>query len=582
MNDVDKIKSRLDIADFIREFIEVKKAGRNFKANCPFHSEKSPSFYISPERQIWHCFGCGKGGDVFSFLMEYDKLTFSESLEYFAKRLGITLTRDPHKTDQEKKKDKIYSLNQLAAQYYHYLLTSHKVGNTALKYLENRGMNPGLIDSFQIGYAPASEDGLANFLIRKKKYTPQDLLAAGLVFQKGRMVSDFFKHRVIFPIHDHQGNIIAFSGRSLDESLPKYINTKETDIYKKRQSLFGIYQAKEAIKKEGRVIIVEGEFDVISSHKEGIDHVVAVKGTALTEEQLTLLKRYTQKILFCFDTDAAGIEAQKRSIMMIDRLGLSGHVVELPSGKDPDELLRTSPAEFKKALKNTIPVYDFVIQHAHKTFETDTPEGKREFLKDTLPLLSTIENEVVKEHYLKAVATLLNSSYEAIEKESRKVKVITPVKAREDIPVMRKVELDEYLLALIFQSKKPLKTFGIIREQIVQIPFENNTIKKILEEFAKFSDQNNEFDSKLFESHLPPQLVDTYNKSFILPLPSFAEDDEFIKDAKITTVKLERAEIKKRIKTISEQLQEAEENNDEQKLEKLQTEFTTLASRLKE
>ena len=229
MNDVDKIKSRIDVAELIREFVEIKKSGRNFKANCPFHSEKSASFYISPERQIWHCFGCGKGGDIFSFLMEYEKLTFAESLEYFAKRLGIELTRTPHKTDQEKKKDRLFSLNHLASQYYHYLLTQHKVGKNALLYLtEERGINPGLIDSFQIGYAPQSEDALVTFLTRKKGYSPQDLILGGLAFQKGRTLSDFFKHRVIFPIHDHQGNIIAFSGRSLDQSLPKYINTKET------------------------------------------------------------------------------------------------------------------------------------------------------------------------------------------------------------------------------------------------------------------------------------------------------------------------------------------------------------------
>lgn len=583
MNDVDKVKSRLDIADFIREFIEIKKAGRNFKANCPFHSEKSASFYISPERQIWHCFGCGKGGDIFSFLMEYDKLTFSESLEYFAKRLGITLTRDPHKTEQEKKKDKLYTLNQLAAQYYHFLLTSHKVGKNALKYLlEERGMNQGLIDSFQIGYAPQSENGLTSYLINKKGHAPQDLLAAGLAFQKGRALSDFFKHRVVFPIHDHQGNIIAFSGRSLDQTLPKYINTKETDIYKKRQSLFGIYQAKDAIKKEGKVIIVEGEFDVITSHKEGIDYVVAVKGTALTEEQIMLLKRYTQKILFCFDTDAAGIEAQKRSITMIDRLGLSGHVIILPSGKDPDELLKSSPGEFKKALKNTIPMYDFIISHAQKSFETTTPEGKKEFLKDTLPLLSQIENEVVKEHYFRQIAAALNSSLEAIERESSKIK--SPISPTQQNPVLtaRKIELDEYFLALIFQAKNPLKIFGHVQSRALQIPYSNAVIKKILNELYLYSTQNTEFDSKLFESHLPAELVDTYNTFFILPLPGFIDDDDLLRDAQSTMIKVEKSEIKKRISLLSSQLKEAENRGDEKASEKIQHEFTELATKLKE
>lgn len=584
MNDVDKVKSRIDVAELIREFVEIKKSGRNFKANCPFHSEKSASFYISPERQIWHCFGCGKGGDIFSFLMEYEKLTFAESLEYFAKRLGIELTRTPHKTDQEKKKDRLFSLNHLASQYYHYLLTQHKVGKNALSYLiEERGINPGLIDSFQIGYAPQSEDALVTFLTRKKGYSPQDLILGGLAFQKGRTLSDFFKHRVIFPIHDHQGNIIAFSGRSLDQALPKYINTKETESYKKRQSLYGIFQAKDAIKKEGKVIVVEGEFDVISAHKEGIDHVVAVKGTALTEEQLMLLKRFTQKILFCFDTDTAGVEAQKRSISMIDRLGLSGHVVVLPSGKDPDELLKNDPGEFKKALKNTIPMYDFVINQAAKSFQISTPEGKKDFLKDTLPLLSSIDNEVVKEHYFREVAGLLHTSLESIEKESGKIRApkYQDTSSQEILP-QKPVLLDDYFLALIFQSQKPLGIFGEIEELAKDVPFENTVIRRILDELSKYKKDHTEFDSKLFESFIPEELLDTYNKAFILPLPSFKEEEELHKDIRSTLKKLEKAEVKKRINALSILLQQAEKEQNEKKVEELQNEFTSLASRLKD
>src|SRR3990172_8093403 len=314
MDDVEKVKSKIDIVELIGERIQLKKAGRNFKTTCPFHGEKTPSFVVSPERQIWHCFGCQKGGDIFTFLEEYEHITFSEALKEMAARAGVKLTVSAARTDREKKQELIYGLNHLSGQFYNYLLLSHRAGKRALRYLiEQRNLTIPIIKTFNLGYAPAS-DALVKYLIGKKKYKEEDLLLAGLAYRAGRYVSDFFKDRIIFPIIDHRGNTIAFSGRQLTESnlSGKYVNTRETPVYIKGDTVYGLNLARDGIKKEGRVIIVEGEFDVITAHKQGIPNIIAVKGTALTENQDRLLKRFAPKFALCFDTDPAGTEAQRR------------------------------------------------------------------------------------------------------------------------------------------------------------------------------------------------------------------------------------------------------------------------------
>src|SRR3989338_9460650 len=240
MDDVEKVKSKLDIVEIIGEHIQLKKAGRNFKALCPFHGEKTPSFVVSPERQIWHCFGCGKGGDIFTFLEEYENITFAEALKETAARAGVKLTISAARTDREKKQELIYGLNHLSAQFYNYLLLSHPAGKRALKYLiDERKLSIPLIKTFNLGYAP-EKDALVKYLIGKKHYKEDELLLAGLAFRSGRYVSDFFSDRIIFPIIDHRGNVVAFSGRQLTESASggKYVNTRETPVYIKGDTVY--------------------------------------------------------------------------------------------------------------------------------------------------------------------------------------------------------------------------------------------------------------------------------------------------------------------------------------------------------
>jgi DNA primase len=363
MDDVTQVRERTDIIKLLSEYITVKKAGRNFKANCPFHNENTPSFMISPDRGMWHCFGCGKGGDAFTFLMEYEHMEFPEALRFLAKRAGITLTEGPRNSELSGTREKLYEMNTVAASFYHYLLTTHKVGKTALSYLEKRGVRKGTLETFKIGYAPSSGDALVRYL-RKKGYSDDDLYESGLGTRRMRGMSDFFTERLMFPLIDHRDNIVGFSGRVLisDADGPKYINTKETPVYHKGQQFFGINIAKDAMRKEDAALLVEGEFDVISCFQEGIRNAVAIKGTALTRDQVGLLSRYVKQVILGFDDDSAGQEALVRSLAFLEDADVTTSVVNIPGGKDPDEAIQHDPIAFKQALKHAVGVYDYLLE----------------------------------------------------------------------------------------------------------------------------------------------------------------------------------------------------------------------------
>lgn len=583
MDDVEKIKQKLDIVDVIGSVVQLKKAGRNFKAPCPFHGEKTPSFVVSPERQIFHCFGCQKGGDMFTFIQDYENVTFSEALKELAARAGVKLTASPARTDRERKQDLIYSLNHLSSQFYNYLLLSHTAGQHALRYLlEERKMTIPLIKTFNLGYAP-NNDALAKYLIGKKKYKEEDLLLAGLAYQKGRYVSDFFRNRIIFPIIDHRGNTVAFSGRQLDpESYGgKYVNTKETPVYVKGDTLFGLNLAREGIKKEGKVIIVEGEFDVITAHKEGITNIVAVKGTALTENQIKLLKRFTQKFVFCFDTDLAGTEAQRRSISMIENEGITATVIVPPEGKDPDELLNENPVAFKKAVKDDKNVYDFVIESAVAANDKNTSDGKKNILDKTLPFLAVIQNEVIREHYLKKLAETLDTSIEAVTREAdKKIKPEQVVPAAAPASGLPREEILEiYLLSLIFQSPNPKKSLSAARTILGEVALSSSTLEKVLKHLEKYEQPAGEFSPADFTKVLPSELHISFDTAFLSPIAEL-DDVHFERELEKTAAQVKSGSVKKKLKELQEQLARAEKDKDREKITQYEEEFNKITKLL--
>ncbi|MFA6551593.1 MAG: DNA primase, partial [Patescibacteria group bacterium] len=316
MDQKDEIKSRLDLVEVIREYVQLKAVGVNFQARCPFHREKTPSFVVSPERQIWKCFGCGKGGDVFSFIMEMEGLSFIEALRELAPKAGIELKR--HNPQEISKRNRLLDIMELAVKYYHKLLIEAPSAKPALAYLKNRGLSDDMIEKWQIGYSPESWDSILNFL-KAGGYSEQEIFLSGLTVKKENANSyyDRFRGRIMFPINDYNGSPVAFSARvsperEAAEKMGKYINSPQTPIYDKSRILFGLDKAKQFIRENEAAIIVEGQMDAISSHQAGVKNVVASSGTAFSAEQIKLIKRYTDNILFSFDSDAAGELATNR------------------------------------------------------------------------------------------------------------------------------------------------------------------------------------------------------------------------------------------------------------------------------
>ena len=586
MDDVDLIKQKIDIADLIASYIPTKRAGRNFKANCPFHNEKSPSFVISPERQIWHCFGCAKGGDIFTFVEEYERVDFSEALKLLADKANVKLKKNAFRSKQDERKNRIYEINHLASQFYHFLLTKHKSGKSALSYVKDvRGLSDALIITYSLGYAPRQSFALTDYLMKKKHYKRDELLEAGVATERGGRIFDFFQNRLIFPIQDARGNIVAFSGRGLTpEAMPKYINTKETPVYVKGDTVFGLYQAKDAIKKEGKVILMEGEFDVITSFKEGITNAVAVKGTALTENQIRLLKRFAQKIVFCFDTDPAGTEAQRRSIALITKEGINASVVVPPEGKDPDELLKENPALFKKALRNETNIYDFILESATQNEDPESVEGKKHILSRTLSYITDIENEVVKEHYLKKLASLLDTSYESVVKEMERKK-LPPQKEKETLPKIekkgRQEMMEDHLLTLIVQSQKVKEAVAATANILTSVELTTPSARAIFNTLKEYFITSEELSVAEISKFLPPAVASSFDMYFLNPIPQFeAEDTHMIEVEKVAKL-VKQSAVKEQLGVLSEKMKDAEKKGDEESLQELRVEFNNLALRFK-
>lgn len=585
MDQVSEIREKIDIVSFISEYLPLKKMGRNFKANCPFHNENTPSFVVSPERQIWHCFGCNKGGDAFSFLMEYENMEFPEALRALAKKTGITLRQSQFKQGEYSEKEKIFTINSLALKFYHYILTTHPAGKTALSYLtKERKLGKGMIEIFELGFSPNTGSSLSDYLVKKKNYKNKDLVLAGLSIERGGKLYDFFKNRIMFPLFDHRGNVTGFSARALNDSdMPKYINTRETSVYHKGSMFFGLNSAKEEIKQNENAIIVEGEFDAISLFQEGIKNVVAIKGTALTENQVSLLARFTPKVTLCLDQDSAGFEATKRSLEVIEKKGLATSIIVLKDVKDPDEAIKKSPGEFKKALKESREIYDFLIEKFILENNKTSASGKKIITDNLLPLISNISNEIIKEHYLKKLSKVLDISSESLLKEVEKFskknqedKIIIPKKDKRG----RRELLEEYLISLIVQNENSKEGVSDVKKILSDYRFETPSLEKILENIYLYFEKKEKFISGEFSKNLSKELLAAFDMCYLFPLPKFATELRHEDELKKVARELLIIYIKDRVRIISEEIRQKENDKNPKQLEELKREFTRLLSLL--
>jgi DNA primase len=409
MSVVDEVKQRLDIVDVVGQYVQLQKAGRNYKAICPFHSERTPSFFVSPERQSWHCFGaCGTGGDILSFVMKKENLEFGEALRLLAERAGVTLAEQ--RPEEEAERNRLREANEAAAQFYHRALLSTEAAQKAKHYLEERGQDLKTIQDFQLGYSPSGWDSLCQHL-RERGYRDEELLAAGLAVEGERGLRDLFHQRIMFPITDIRGRIVGFGGRSLpiegqEEAQPKYLNTPQTAIFDKGSLLYALDKAKEHIRRQGLAVIVEGYMDAIAAHQHGFPNVVASMGTALGERQVRLLKRFSRDVLLALDADTAGQEATLRAVEYQDILGRDIRVVILPEGSDPDEVIRSDPEAWPALLSGAQPLLDYKFEAVSSALDLSQPRQRSQAVDELLPLLAAIGDRIVQAHYLQRLARL--------------------------------------------------------------------------------------------------------------------------------------------------------------------------------
>ncbi|HDK26214.1 MAG TPA: DNA primase [Candidatus Atribacteria bacterium] len=422
---LEEIRNRCDIVDIISGYVPLKPAGKGFKGLCPFHEEKTPSFMVSPEKQLFHCFGCGEGGNVFNFVMKFEKVNFLEAVKILAKKAGVTLPLDDKKENLlYQQKNRLYKLNNLAAKYYQECLVRTSQGGKIKNYLKKRGINDKTVERYRLGYAPAGGNLLMIFL-KKKGYSYEDLIKAGLIKRSnlGGRYLDYFRNRIIFPIFNVQGNIVGFGGRVLDDSLPKYINSPETLIYNKGENLYNLNFAREDIRKKNKAIMVEGYTDILIIQQYGFTNTVASLGTALTAKQIKLIKRFTDNVLIAYDADSAGNLATLRGLDLLIKAGLGVKVIVLPLGYDPaDFLIKKGGKAFQLLIEKSLSLIDYRLKLLYAKYNTTTIEGRVKIIEEILPTLSAINNEVELRAQIKKLSEALDLSEEAILIELKKYK----------------------------------------------------------------------------------------------------------------------------------------------------------------
>jgi DNA primase len=478
MGVIDEIKQRVDIVDIVSNYVPgLKKAGRNFKALCPFHPERVPSFYVFPERQSWHCFGaCGTGGDIFSFVMRKEGVDFGEALRILAQKAGVSLTT---KQDEESKgeAERLKRMNEAAAEYYHYLLLRPSAGEGARGYLAQRGISDKTIEEFQLGFSLDSWEALREQLL-KKGYQEDELVAAGLLVEKEQGGTyDRFRNRLMFPIRDISGRVCGFGARALDDSLPKYLNSPQTLIFDKSSSLYGIDRAKSAIRKQNLAVVVEGYMDVLIAHQYGFENVVASLGTALTERQVGIIKKLTKSLTLALDADAAGEIATLRGQEVIAQtfgqpVSVPGwtdvkyenlynaewKVAFLPQGKDPDEIIKESAEEWQQLIEKATPVIDYVFDTVASKLDLTELKDRSSAVDQLLPVIKEIKDPVHQAHYLQKLARLVAIDEQNLASALSRLKRPARLKGEVD-KTLRGETVHPSTLIPLLSSKDPLAEY---------------------------------------------------------------------------------------------------------------------------
>ena len=612
MSDSEEVKSKLDIVEVIREYVPVKAVGVNFQAVCPFHNEKTPSFVISPDKQIWHCFGCGRGGDVFTFVMEKEALSFMEALRLLAPKANVTLKHE--NPEKFSKRNRVLDIMELAGKYYAHLLKTAP-GYKAKEYLLERGLKEETIADWNLGYSPDSWSSLYDFLRQRpivgSKYSDEEILAAGLIIKKeastsgGRNYYDRFRDRIMFPIWDVNNNIVAFTARvnpekEKTEKMGKYINSPQTEIYDKSRILFALNYAKNAIRKEDLAIVVEGQMDAIACHNHGFVNVVASSGTALTTEQITLIKRFTNNLALAFDMDDAGQMAADRGIKEALAQNMNLKVITLPYGKDPDDCLKNNPDDFKKAVEEAKPMLEYYFGKISADLDLEKLDNKIIVRDKMFAMIDLVFNDSEQGYWLKKTSEELDFSEPDIREEFKKYqKAKKPDFARAGMknnlpgapiirPLLREELLSELFLALIIKFPEFIAYSLESLDPSQTYPEENSRFYKTL---IIYYNKSTLFDYDNFNKYLEenePGLEKLLNKLILLGEKDFYAHNQEEAKSEITKIvmELKKYSYQKKIKKLEKAMVAAErEGNQEigggEKMEQLMSELKSATDELK-
>lgn len=462
MDAVSEVKARLSIEDVVSEYVQLKRAGKNYKALSPFTNEKTASFVVSPDKQIWHDFSSGKGGDMFSFIQEVESLDFKGSLELLARKAGVDLSQFKTGSSNSKQKERLYEINEAATKFYQVQLTVNK---KAIDYVVGkRQFNKQTLIDFRLGYSPDGGQVICDYLL-KKGYKPEEIKQAGLASERRKgVLGDMFRGRLMIPLCDQFGRPVGFTARILtnDPKAPKYINTPSTLLYDKSRHVYGLHLAKKAIQSQKFSVLCEGNLDVISSHQADIKNVVATAGTALTEMQLKALGRFSPDVRLAFDEDKAGLAATERAIPVADKTDVNLSVVTIPSGKDPDELIRQDPGAWRQAVDNPQYALDWLIDKYKKQYDLTSAIGKKQFSSVILPVVDRLKSDIEKDHYIGVMAEILGSDKSAVkssigrsaESPKPRLKAVKSSSQKPDKSEAEKLKISGQLLAICLMMPK--------------------------------------------------------------------------------------------------------------------------------
>lgn len=572
----EEVRARLNIEDVIGEYVQLKRAGRSFKGLSPFSGEKTPSFYVSPDKNIWHDFSSNKGGDVFAFVMEAEGMDFRQALEHLARKAGVDLSE--YESEGAKRiaarKKRLFEANQLAARYYQqtFLRNQH-----AKEYIVGkRQIDAATIADFQLGYAPDSGSALVNALT-KKGFSRIELTDAGLT---NRFGGDLYRGRMMIPLMDATGQVIGFTGRLIDDvpNAPKYLNTPQTLLYDKSRHIFGLSQAKEAIRREGFAVVVEGNLDVVSSHKAGVKQVVATAGTAMTEQHLRGLKRLASDVRLAYDGDKAGIAATERAIFIAEKEGITLSVIDLVGGaKDPDELIKQDVSLWKESIANARPATEWILDQYAKRIDLESARGKQEFISAAYTLLEQLENRAEVRHYVQRVASLTGFSYEEVLQLVRRTDIektiVMDETQQERAPVMTfeeaKYRYEDDLLSLAAVDGPSQELLGHLNMTMLH----GEERQALAQYLAKHSG------TPLTDTPKDLQKYDTYVKIILLRADTrfaqFDSNDRYYETARLVR-QIEHEHKKQKQADLINQLRNAERLGDDEQALVLRTELNNL------